>query len=601
MFVKLSLAGSVSCECRLTLFISLITFLANPNCPILEWELMRFKLPTLTYACAIAAFILFMLPDKLVAAQNDPRGLRSQNQGEQRVALVIGNGSYKDSPLSNPVNDARAIAEALRSFGFDVIYGENLSQNDMKRNIRAFGAKIRNGGVGLFYYAGHGIQIDGRNYLIPVGATITTEEEVEYESIDVGLALAQMESAHNRLNIVILDACRNNPFARAFRSVNSGLASINAPSGTLIAYATAPGSVASDGTQGNGLYTQQLLKYLRMTDLSIEQVFKQVRVAVRSQTDGKQVPWESSSLEGEFYISTQAAPSNAASNLTSNLVKSNPPPTTLDPVTVELSFWDSIKNSAEMDDYKAYLDKYPSGTFVALARNKIRNLEANAKPPSSVVSAPVEPTPSPVSREAASPPARTVTLRDIELSYKSNLIDEAIKNAKIFLETTPNSKEAHAYLGYSLMLKKDVDGAVVHLERAVSLGEPMTFPVKRLREPLIGHGLDDATVTVTTDSVIIKTGKTFYQAAFSSLSESRIAYYNSQCPIVFLKGNFTESSENSQKSKQGVKQFNLFPPSATLQPMKQENLVYNLAACTDEGIITTGIIKLMYRVMTNRQ
>ena len=275
----------------------------------------------------LAAYGLSFLPIRQAAAQTDHRGLRVQ-QGERRVALVIGNSAYKDSPLLNPVNDARGMAAALRGLGFEVVFGENLSQADMKRSIRAFGEKIRNGGVGLFYYAGHGAQVKGSNYLIPVGSTITSEEEVEYESVDVGLVLAQMESAHNRLNIVILDACRNNPFARSFRSTQKGLASIDAPAGTLIAYATAPGSVASDGSGGNGLYTQELLKYMKQPGLSIEQLFKQVRASVRSRSEGKQTPWESSSLVGDFYFSgsSGAAPSikpPAVSRLLNALGNSN--------------------------------------------------------------------------------------------------------------------------------------------------------------------------------------------------------------------------------------------------------------------------------------
>lgn len=259
---------------------------------------------------SLASFSLLMVltftltPQRLqmVEAQTDERGLTTQKaqQKESRIALVIGNSAYKDAPLQNPVNDARDMAHALRELGFDVIYGENLSQNEIKRSIRSFGDKIHNGGVGLFYYAGHGIQVNGVNYLVPVGATITKEEEVEYESVDVGFVLAQMESAKNRLNIVILDACRNNPFARSFRSTRSGLASIDAPSGTVIAYSTAPGSVASDGHGRNGIYTQELLKQIRMPSLNIEQVFKQVRVAVRNITQSKQTPWESSSLIGDF-------------------------------------------------------------------------------------------------------------------------------------------------------------------------------------------------------------------------------------------------------------------------------------------------------------
>jgi TonB family protein len=223
------------------------------------------------------------------------------NAAERKVALVIGNGRYESSPLKNPVNDATDIAAALRSFGFDVILRENLDQIGMKRAIREFGTKIRGGGVALFYYAGHGVQVKGTNYLVPVDAKVTTEEEIEYETVDAGFLLAQMDSAKTTVNIVILDACRTNPFARSFRSTSNGLAQMDAPSGTLIAYATAPGSVASDNaTARNGIYTQELLKVIATPSLTIEEVFKRVRISVRGLTQGKQTPWESSSLVGNF-------------------------------------------------------------------------------------------------------------------------------------------------------------------------------------------------------------------------------------------------------------------------------------------------------------
>jgi uncharacterized caspase-like protein len=170
----------------------------------------------------------------------------------------------------------------------------------MKRVIREFGAKIRNGGVGLFYYAGHGVAVKGINYLVPVDAKVEREEEVEYECVDAGFVLSQMDDAGNRMNIVILDACRNNPFARNFRSASRGLVQMDAPSGTLIAYATAPGSVASDGSARNGLYTQELLKFIRTPNLGLEEVFKRVRISIRTLTQNRQTPWESSSLTGDF-------------------------------------------------------------------------------------------------------------------------------------------------------------------------------------------------------------------------------------------------------------------------------------------------------------
>lgn len=235
--------------------------------------------------------------------------------GERRVALVIGNSLYKDSPLPNPVHDARAIAKALTAYGFKVTIRENAGQKDMQLAMRDFGDALKNGGVGLFYYAGHGMQVKGRNYLVPVDAQIQREDEVAYNSVDAGQVLDKMEAANNRLNIVILDACRNNPFARSFRSGGAGLAQMDAPVGTLIAFATAPGSVASDGDGQNGLYTQHLLQSLQKPGAKIEDVFKNVRAAVRKDSGGKQIPWESTSLEGDFIFVPQPpvkAPAAAA-------------------------------------------------------------------------------------------------------------------------------------------------------------------------------------------------------------------------------------------------------------------------------------------------
>jgi hypothetical protein len=252
---------------------------------------------------------IFIIPLFSFAAAQGNRRLERDNSSssikESRIALVIGNGNYVDSPLRNPVNDATDVAAALKTLGFEVLSYTDLDQNGMKKAIREFGARLRaNGGVGLFYYAGHGVQVKGANYLIPVSAEVQTEEEVEYESVEVGLVLAQMESAKNNMNIVILDACRNNPFARSYRSADKGLASIDAPSGTLIAYSTAPGSVASDGNGRNGLYTQELLKQIQTKNLTIEDVFKRVRAGVQQQTQGKQTPWESSSLVNDFYFAS---------------------------------------------------------------------------------------------------------------------------------------------------------------------------------------------------------------------------------------------------------------------------------------------------------
>jgi len=238
----------------------------------------------------LAILLIFITPSISLSAQ------------DRRIALVIGNGAYKSSPLRNPVNDATDIANALRNLGFSVILKTNANQRIMKESIRVFGKKLRLGGVGLFYFAGHGLQVKGQNFLIPTGANIESEADVEYEAVDAGRVLAQMEEAENDLNIIILDACRDNPFTRSFRSGDRGLAKMDAPKGSLVAYATAPGSVAADGDGRNGIYTKYLLKYISNPNLKVEEVLKQVRIGVINETDEKQIPWESSSLTGEFYF-----------------------------------------------------------------------------------------------------------------------------------------------------------------------------------------------------------------------------------------------------------------------------------------------------------
>ncbi|UCD32626.1 MAG: caspase family protein, partial [Desulfobacterales bacterium] len=283
---------------------------------------------------------------------------------------VIGNGSYKSSPLKNPTNDAHDMALVLKTLVFEVTHLENAEHRTMERAIRKFGKQLRNGGAGLFYFAGHGIQVKGRNYLIPVDAEIETESDVRFEAVDAGRVLGKMDDAGNALNIVILDACRDNPFSRSFRTSNQGLARMDAPKGSLIAYATAPGSIAADGEGRNGIYTKYLLKYAKTPGLTVEQILKKVRVEVLKETNNKQVPWESSSLTGNFHF---------------NPVKSEMKPSTIKPQKTpkitqqeglgekyETLFWDSIKESKDAETFKAYLNKFPNGVFAELARMNIK-------------------------------------------------------------------------------------------------------------------------------------------------------------------------------------------------------------------------------------
>lgn len=231
---------------------------------------------------------------------------------ETRVALVVGNGAYRESPLANPVHDAEAMAQALREAGFQVQLLANADHRRTLAALREFGDRLRQAQVGIFYFAGHGMQIKGRNYLIPVGAEIQREDEVAYAALDAQAVLDKMESAGNGTNVMILDACRNNPFARSFRSTQQGLAQMDAPVGTLVAFATAPGSVASDGSGSHGLYTDHLLRAMREPGAKVEDVFKRVRAAVRKDSAGKQVPWEATSLEGDLVLFPARVPPAAA-------------------------------------------------------------------------------------------------------------------------------------------------------------------------------------------------------------------------------------------------------------------------------------------------
>ena len=287
---------------------------------------------TLTWLLPV---VVFAADDRNLGVSKPAAALASGT--ERRIALVIGNSAYDISPLRNPGNDARAIASALRESGFQVTERHNLTQAAMREAIRIFGDELKRGGVGLFYYAGHGLQVRGRNYLVPVKTDIKREDEIEDQAVSADVVLQKLDAAKNRLNIVILDACRNNPFARSFRSNVQGLAQMDAPSGTLLAYATAPGSVAADGRGANGLYTQHLVASLKTPGLKIEDVFKRVRVAVKRDSNGLQIPWENTSLEGDFYFKPgkpgQAPPADLPSVTVASIAPAlKPVPTPVVPV-----------------------------------------------------------------------------------------------------------------------------------------------------------------------------------------------------------------------------------------------------------------------------
>jgi uncharacterized caspase-like protein len=249
--------------------------------------------------------------EKTAAQNRSLRGIKPVSKSvkeahQRRLAIVIGNSDYEKSKLKNPVHDAQSMARLLKRLDFEVDLIKDGRRRLMIEEINSFGRKLRQADVGLFYYAGHGVQVKGHNYLIPTDAVLDSEADVEFEAIDLGRILGKMEDSSCPLNIVILDACRDNPFARSFRSAAKGLALVDAPRGTLLAFATAPGSVAADGNGRNGIYTKHLLANIERTDLSIEEVFKQVRIGVVRDTDGRQTPWESSSLMGSFHFQPQS-------------------------------------------------------------------------------------------------------------------------------------------------------------------------------------------------------------------------------------------------------------------------------------------------------
>jgi hypothetical protein len=315
----------------------------------------------------------------------------------KKVALVIGNSAYREQPLKNPANDAKAMAAKLRQIGFQVIERQNATKTQMEKAVADFGEALNAGAIGLFYYAGHGLQVSGRNFLVPVDAAITSEQRVRLETVDVDVVLDQMDAAKSGVNLVILDACRNNPFERRFRAAGGGLAQINAPQGTLIAYATAPGRVAADGDGANGLYTTRLLQHIGTPGMAVEEVFKRVRIDVSRDTNADQTPWESSSLVGSFSF-VEAAPPPPPVQVAAAPV-APPPPAPVPAIDRDALFWQSVKDSEEPAILGTYLGQFPNGTFAPLARAKIAAIEKQRQqrtppPPVQQAAAPVAPAPS---------------------------------------------------------------------------------------------------------------------------------------------------------------------------------------------------------------
>jgi peptidoglycan hydrolase-like protein with peptidoglycan-binding domain len=297
---------------------------------------------------------------------------------EKRVALVIGVARYQNAPaLANPANDARLVGPALKKLGFDVQIVVDPTYETFKDALRDFGRRLDGARVALFYYAGHGLQAAGRNYLLPVNATLSRETDLRYEAFDVQAVLDEMDTP-GRINLIFLDACRDNPFARSLASsmggrssVSSrGLAAIDTQSGgALIAFATAPGDVASDGDTDSP-FTTALVHHIATPGLDIRQMLTRVRADVQTATSGRQRPWVNESLDADFYFVPRPEPAAPAV----------PEPGVGNFASPEIVFWQSIVRSRDPADFEAYIQQFPQGSFAALARLRLASLSQHPDP-----------------------------------------------------------------------------------------------------------------------------------------------------------------------------------------------------------------------------
>ncbi|WP_417701396.1 caspase family protein [Pseudophaeobacter sp.] len=420
-----------------------------------------------------------------------------ETEREPRLALVVGNALYGQvAPLDNPVNDANLIANTLKDLGFTVTLATDLRQVEMKRAIAQFGRDLRAAGseaTGLFYYAGHGVQSFGNNYLLPVDVALADAADLDLMAVEAQSVLRQMGSARNRTNLVILDACRNNPFENVADLDESGLAEMKAPTGTFLAYATAPGSVALDGQRGNSPFTQALAHEIVVPGQPVEQAFKAVRRTVLAHSGGQQTPWDTSSLVSDFvFVDSPAAPvlspaeteelqlwqsvratrdpvqlmlflrgypegafTNEARALLSAVMEeelgggsSAPVPPSVEPDTGETAMFTAAQQDGSVTGYEAYLQSYPDGTYAEIARTEIAALQAGqaqdpaGAEPSEEVTAEVAETPESTPKQAEAGPVTFVSPLVSDLAQISGLsLAEIVEQSPMFppIEGLPES------------------------------------------------------------------------------------------------------------------------------------------------------------------
>jgi len=320
---------------------------------------------------------------------------------DARVALVIGNGAYTDvGALRNPASDAKLMARTLKKLGFDVVLALDVDQKEMKRRIRDFGAALNAGGphtVGLFYYAGHGVQVDGENFLLPIGAEIKTEGDVSVEAVSANTVLAQMQYGNGEgVNLIFLDACRNNPLSRGFRAGTRGLARVDAPRGSFVGYSTAPGDVSVDGNGDNSPYALALSQEMLRPGEAIEEVHRAVRLQVLSATNQQQTPWDSSSLTATVTLAgpAQQAAAPAVAPAPAPVAAPVAAPATAGNLQDAERAWAEIKGSTNPAMFKAFLQQFPTGFYAALAQDRLDQLIGKTQQTASAAPA-AEPAPAP--------------------------------------------------------------------------------------------------------------------------------------------------------------------------------------------------------------
>jgi peptidoglycan hydrolase-like protein with peptidoglycan-binding domain len=347
-----------------------------------------------------------------------------------RIALVIGNAHYEHVPiLRNPTNDAQLMAGTLHDLGFKLVGGGarlDLDRTSLELAIRDFSHQLIPGGIAFFYYSGHGIQVHGNNYLVPTGADPTSDRDVDFDMVDVSLLLRQLEGSGTSLNVLILDACRNNPFGgRGLRDVAAGLAQMQAPRGTIIAYATQPGGLAADGEGADSPYTTALAATMRRPGLGIIDMFNDVAVAVDAATNHLQQPWTAlSPITQPFYLiakSVDAGPQSSLATGTSPPA-AQPSPAMPNGTDREVVFWESVQNRGSVVELQAYLQRYPNGLFADLARARIAELETatHSQTPSVDRAAPIPPA---GQQQAAAKPAAPALALPTDVVEPSQVAD----------------------------------------------------------------------------------------------------------------------------------------------------------------------------------